>query len=228
LCLRCSFARSKGRIITINALVDQIGVELQNARPAIGNPQKQSDKISAQKGNYTDPALSQTSKNYEAPLGKINKISESIKPLMENENRSLYVVDPKEISMQTEKTTGKVNKILVVDDEDVIRELIFDVVTSKGYEVILASDGNEGYEQFKNHWPEISLVILDIIMPGMDGKELYEKIKDINPSMKVLITSGYSKPNVKAELIKMGVNGFLPKPFNIIELTDLLQKIIPN
>ena len=106
--------------------------------------------------------------------------------------------------------------------------MIFDIVTSKGYEVILASDGNEGYEQFKSHWPEINLVILDIIMPRMDGKELYKKIKDINPSMKVLITSGYSKPNVKAELIRMGVNGFLPKPFNIIELTDLLQKIIPN
>ena len=128
-----------------------------------------------------------------------------------------------EISTEEQKTS-----VLVVDDESVIRELIKDVLNSKNINVIPASDGMEGYEKFLANKDDIRLVILDIIMPGMDGKELYYKIKKIKKDVKVIITSGYSKHNVKDELLQAGVDNYLSKPFNINELTALLDNIFPD
>ena len=126
-------------------------------------------------------------------------------------------------SKSTEKTT-----VLVVDDENVIRELINDVLVMNNINVILACDGLEGYEKYLKHKDEIGLVILDIIMPGMDGKELYFKIKEDNPDMRVVVTSGYSKTNIKEELLQAGVEHFLAKPFNINDLSRILDTIFPS
>ncbi len=131
-------------------------------------------------------------------------------------------IEPKNTAIE-EKTS-----VLVVDDESVIRELIKDVLTSKNIGVIPASDGIEGYEKFLANKDHIGLVILDIIMPGMDGKELYYKIKEIKKDVKVIITSGYSKHNVKDELLQAGADNYLSKPFNINELTALLDIIFPE
>ena len=125
-------------------------------------------------------------------------------------------------------TIEEKTSVLIVDDESVIRELINDVLTSKNINVISASDGIEGYEKFLTNKDNIGLVILDIIMPGMDGKELYYKIKKIEKDVKVIITSGYSKHNVKDELLQAGVDNFLSKPFNINELTNLLDTVFPE
>ncbi|HGY56327.1 MAG TPA: response regulator [Caldithrix abyssi] len=125
------------------------------------------------------------------------------------------------------KSTEK-NTVLVVDDENVIRELIQDVLIMKNINVILASDGLEGYEKYLKHKNDIGLVILDIIMPGMDGKELYFKIKEDNPDMRVIVTSGYSKTNIKEELLQAGVEHFLAKPFNINDLSRILDTIFPS
>ena len=131
--------------------------------------------------------------------------------------------DEKEITQEEQKTS-----VLVVDDESVIRELITDVLNSKNINVILASNGMEGYEKFLTNKDDIRLVILDIIMPEMDGKELFYKIKKIKKDVKVIVISGYSKHNVKDELLQAGVDHYLSKPFNINELTDLLDTVFPE
>lgn len=125
----------------------------------------------------------------------------------------------------TEKQpTGNIKdiNILVVDDEVVIRDLMYDVLSDKGYKVHTASDGVEGIKIFKKYSDKIDLVILDIIMPNMDGKEMFDQIKAINRDVKIIVISGYSKPKVKESLQKSGVDGFIAKPFNI---TDMLQQI---
>jgi two-component system, cell cycle sensor histidine kinase and response regulator CckA len=117
-------------------------------------------------------------------------------------------------------------QILVVDDEVIIRDLLNDVLEEQNYEVILAKDGLEGLELYKKYEKTINIVILDIIMPGMTGKEVFEKIREINSKAKIIITSGYSKQKVTDSLIANGANGFLPKPFNIDKLLGIIKALI--
>ena len=118
------------------------------------------------------------------------------------------------------------HQILVVDDEVIIRDLLNDVLIEQNYDVILAKDGFEGLELYKKNEQTIGLIILDIIMPGMSGKEVFEKIREINGKAKIIITSGYSKQKVTESLIANGANGFLPKPFNIDKLLGIIKALI--
>ncbi len=116
--------------------------------------------------------------------------------------------------------------VLVVDDEVVIRDLMYDVLSDKGYSVYTASDGVEGIKIFNEHPDKIDLVILDIIMPNMDGKEMFDQIKAINKDVKIIVISGFSKPKVKESLQKSGVDGFIAKPFNIADMLVQIEQLL--
>ncbi len=116
--------------------------------------------------------------------------------------------------------------VLVVDDQLVIRELLKDILTSEGYKVILAEDGLQGLETYKEYQDEIDVVILDIIMPGLYGNEVYAKLKEINPGIRVVITSGHVEPEIIQELKKQGIDGYLRKPFDIFAVQKQLRNII--
>ncbi len=116
--------------------------------------------------------------------------------------------------------------ILIVDDENIIRDLLHDVLVEQDYKVLLAKNGEEGLDLYKEYQQNIDITILDIIMPGISGKEVFEKIRDINPKAKIIITSGYSKQKITESLIADGANGFLPKPFNIDKLLDLINALM--
>ena len=133
--------------------------------------------------------------------------------------------DENAIEQPVLKFKGK-HQILVVDDEVIIRDLLSDVLIEQNYDVILAKDGFEGLELYKKNEQTIGLIILDIIMPGMTGKEVFEKIREINGKAKIIITSGYSKQKVTESLIANGANGFLPKPFNIDKLLGIIKALI--
>jgi len=124
------------------------------------------------------------------------------------------------------KTDNSQRTVLVVDDESIIRDLIEDLLTDEGYQILLAENGVDAMQIYESHPQNIDLVILDIIMPKMDGRELFFKMRELNPGVKIIITSGFSKPNVKEELMEKGANGFLPKPFTINLLTDLVQSVL--
>ncbi len=105
--------------------------------------------------------------------------------------------------------------ILVIDDEKEIQELARDILCPLGYDVITASNGSEGLKLFRERKDEISLVVLDMIMPKMSGAEVFQRLKNIDDNVKVLLCSGYSHEGLAGikELLRSGVMGFVQKPF---------------
>lgn len=117
-------------------------------------------------------------------------------------------------------------KVLVIDDERNIRELIEEILSESGYQVVTAKNGQEGIDIFIKERGQFDLAILDIIMPELDGKACFFEIKKVNPHIKVLLTSGFSKSNVKDELIKQGADAYISKPFNIDAFLKIVQRIL--
>jgi CheY-like chemotaxis protein len=91
---------------------------------------------------------------------------------------------------------------------------------------LTAKSGKEAIEIYKKNHDRIDIVILDMIMPKMGGGETYDKLKEINPDIKVLLASGYSLNGQATEILERGCNGFIQKPFNIGELSKKLRKIL--
>jgi len=117
-------------------------------------------------------------------------------------------------------------KVLIIDDEEVIRDLVVDVLSDIGTEVVCATDGFEGLKIYEKDPSAYGLVILDVILPGMDGKEVFHKIKKLNEEAKILIISGFTKNEIMDELFSYGIVGYLPKPFSILSLTEKISEIL--
>lgn len=115
-------------------------------------------------------------------------------------------------------------EILLIDDEELIRDVGGTMITELGYQVTLAKGGEEGVKLYQEAQGAFRLVILDLIMPGMDGVETFHALRQLNPSQPILISSGYAMDNKAEELMKSGAAGFLQKPFGLSELSRQLQK----
>ncbi|MGC9092190.1 MAG: PAS domain S-box protein [Bacteroidota bacterium] len=116
--------------------------------------------------------------------------------------------------------------ILVVDDEDTLRELVKDVLETYGYRVMLAGNGEEALQVYSKHKEEIALVILDMVMPKMGGRETFLKLKELNPKVRALLSTGYSQNGKAQEILNSGVMGFLQKPYQAEELAAKVRKVL--
>ncbi|MBL8148489.1 MAG: PAS domain S-box protein, partial [Blastocatellia bacterium] len=116
--------------------------------------------------------------------------------------------------------------ILVVDDEEVLRMLAKDLLETYGYKVLLASDGVQALEIYKQHQKEIALIVLDMMMPRMGGRELYHKILEITPKVKVVLASGYCPPEIMEQIWTEGIMGFVQKPYQTEELVLEVRKAL--
>jgi len=116
--------------------------------------------------------------------------------------------------------------ILLVDDEEMIVDVGVQVLKKLGYEVLTARHGREAVEVYRQNWQKITMVILDLIMPEMGGGETYDRLKEINPQVKALLSSGYSLDGQASEILKRGCDGFIQKPFGLRELSEKLRQII--
>ncbi len=116
--------------------------------------------------------------------------------------------------------------ILVIDDEELIRITASAMLRTMGYRVILATNGQEGVNTFAETKDEIDLIILDMIMPVMGGREAFAKLREIYQNIPILIASGFAKEKDMAELKKQGVNGILNKPFRKAELAEMVKNAI--
>jgi nitrogen-specific signal transduction histidine kinase/CheY-like chemotaxis protein len=121
------------------------------------------------------------------------------------------------------KGTGK---ILLVDDEEIIRITARLMLKDMGYEVDLAVNGLKAVEKFKDNSSEYDLVIMDMIMPKMNGREAFFEMKKIDPDCKIIISSGFTKDENLKELRTAGLNGFLKKPYVDFELSKMVAESI--
>ncbi len=122
--------------------------------------------------------------------------------------------------------TKEKHTILVIDDEEMLRSLLTEMLTDYGYKVLVASDGLAGVELYKKQMNEIDLVISDIGMPKMGGKETFQKLKLINPNVKLIFISGFLEIDKKIELENLGISGFVHKPFQAPQLLNLIQQVL--
>jgi len=116
--------------------------------------------------------------------------------------------------------------ILVVDDEEPVRDFGARILAKAGYTVLIATNGKEALHEFNKEKSRISLVILDLIMPEMGGKECLQKLLEIDPNVRVLFASGYSSDALMAEPTDMGARGFITKPFRVQELLYQVRRIL--
>ena len=117
--------------------------------------------------------------------------------------------------------------VLVIDDEEVIREVAKSLLENLGYDVLLAKDGVEGIDIFIANMDIISLVLLDVIMPRMGGKETLKKLIKLDPNVNVIIASGFSQSDRTEDFTSIGAKAFIKKPYKQRELLDIIKKILP-
>jgi PAS domain S-box-containing protein len=110
--------------------------------------------------------------------------------------------------------------ILLVDDEEILRDVGQALLEGLGYQVFLAEDGEKALEVYQQEQEHISLVILDMLMPRMGGKETLVRLKENYPDIRVLISSGFHQEGTVDELIRLGAKGFLQKPYHRQELCN--------
>jgi two-component system, cell cycle sensor histidine kinase and response regulator CckA len=130
-----------------------------------------------------------------------------------------------ESDLQKEIFKGS-ESILFVDDEEGIVQIGKSLLENLGYRMITAGSGKEAIEIYLREGERIDLVILDMIMPGMNGGETYDQLKEINPSIKVLLCSGYSLNGQAKAILDRGCSGFIQKPFSFAEISKRVRQIL--
>ncbi len=135
----------------------------------------------------------------------------------------------KEISSK-EKARDTVDRgeatVLLVDDEEHIAEVGQELLEALGYKTYVARSGQEAIELFREYKDSIDIVLLDMVMPKMNGQEVFKRLKEIDSEVKVLLSSGYSLDGEAQELMDLGCAGFIQKPFRLQDLTKVLAQIL--
>ncbi|NVM22371.1 MAG: response regulator, partial [Desulfobacterales bacterium] len=143
---------------------------------------------------------------------------------------SIYLPVSEKKAWKAAKAAAEIVKgngtVLLVDDEEVILEVGRDLLEAVGYRVLTAKDGKEAIEVYKKNRQEIEIVVLDMVMPNMGGGEAYDRIKEIEPHVKVLLSSGFSIDGEASQILERGCDGFIQKPFDMKELSEKIRKIL--
>ncbi len=116
--------------------------------------------------------------------------------------------------------------VLIVDDEPLVAELAGDILRRFGYGVLTAGAGEEAVNLYQQKSREIVAVVLDIVMPGMDGKEVFQRLRTINPEVKVVVSSGYSHDRDADRLLEQGAAAFVQKPYRIADLIRVVNETV--
>ncbi|RPJ15508.1 MAG: response regulator, partial [Desulfobacteraceae bacterium] len=116
--------------------------------------------------------------------------------------------------------------LLLVDDEEDILKIGTEMLTNLGYKVMPVRSGTEAVKLFNEKKDEIHLVILDMVMPGLNGSETFDLLKNIQPDIKVLLSSGYSLSQEASQILENGRNSFIQKPFDINRLSSKIRELL--
>jgi CheY-like chemotaxis protein len=118
--------------------------------------------------------------------------------------------------------------VLIVDDEESVRSVARNTLQRRGYRTIEAADGREALEVYRRFVAEVSLVLLDLTMPYMNGEEVLRELKIIRPSVKVLLSSGFNEIEAVRRFAGKGLAGFLQKPYSAAVLAETIKRIITD
>ena len=133
---------------------------------------------------------------------------------------------------KSNKESGKAKlgdgTVLVVDDDETIRTTASNIIKKLGYKAIEAEDGVHAVQLYRNSFSNVDLVLLDISMPRFSGKETYIELKKINPEVKVLLFSGLAQQERIDEILSLGANDFIKKPFSFESLSNKIDSILKN
>ena len=116
--------------------------------------------------------------------------------------------------------------VLVVDDDEAIREVAADILVDHGFTVVTAASGPEGIDQFRRLQTQVGVVLLDMKMPGMNGKQTYQVLRELEPNIKVIFMSGYSETEVTTQLGDGQPLPFLSKPYSAELLTEQVRQLL--
>jgi len=131
-----------------------------------------------------------------------------------------------EESFYIDKVPADAPVIMLVDDESILLEVMSEILQSEGLQIISFSASTRALEYYKEHYKEIDLLILDMIMPEMDGRDLFIKMKQINPEIKAMILSGYIHQEAQKDLNTLGFLEVMKKPIDRTKLLDILSKYL--
>lgn len=126
------------------------------------------------------------------------------------------------------QVSGGTETLLVVEDEEMMLDLLKNILSGKGYRVMTAKDGVEAVEVYTQHRNQIDLVLMDMGLPKLSGAEALQKLRAINPKIKVIFASGYIDPHIKSEVLKAGVKHFVQKPYIPQEVLRHIRKVIES
>jgi PAS domain S-box-containing protein len=143
---------------------------------------------------------------------------------------SIYLPASEKKVQRAAKTAERLIKgtgtVLLVDDEEFVLEVGQELLEAMGYRVLSARDGKEAIDIYTKNGDRIDIVVLDMVMPVMGGGEVYDRIREINSDVKVLLSSGYSKNGQATDILERGCDGFIQKPFNMKELSAKIREIL--
>lgn len=128
-------------------------------------------------------------------------------------------------SEKTETLRGA-SRILVIDDEEMVAEMATEMLESLGYQVDVCRDGLEACAFYQESWRKVDLVLLDLIMPRLGGKDTFAALRAINPEARILLSSGFSVEGEAQGILELGAIGFLQKPYQKSELAQKLQEAL--
>ena len=145
----------------------------------------------------------------------------------------LYIPVPQEEKKTQEMKNIKVGElqrgsetILLVEDEELLREVVQSALESNGYKVLLATNGREAVEIYKKQYKDIAVVLSDMGLPKLGGIDVYTILKEINPNIKIIFASGFISLESRSELLKEGVKGFIQKPYTMSEMLQMVREVL--
>ncbi len=127
---------------------------------------------------------------------------------------------------EVDETGGRDMTILLVEDEDMLRELVESILSHEGYKVITAADGDEAVGIYEHRWEEIDLVFSDYGLPKLSGEEVLKRMKGINPGVRFIVATGFIDSNQKAALLGNGVKDIILKPYRPAEIVEKVRRVL--
>jgi len=116
--------------------------------------------------------------------------------------------------------------VLVIDDEEPVRDAVTDILDLEGVPVLTAADGRSGIDLYRQRQADIGLIVLDLSMPGLNGEETLHELRQINVRVRVLLSSGYSQDEVAARFAGHGEVGFMQKPYDAEQLVKEVKRYL--